>query len=155
MKVDAVIGRALSATGLGIRYKLGAGGMKPGSPTPAAGGKCDCSGFVAWCLGMSRQTNEYFYRSFNGGWFETTAVWTDIGRSVGIFDECARLPGAVVVYPDHDGHQGHIGLIVDDTHVVHCSMGNDREFGNAIRKTSLDVFDRNPNTRYGWLFGLT
>jgi hypothetical protein len=153
MVVDAVIARAHSAVGQGIRYKLGKGGMNPGSPTPAAGGGCDCSGFVAWCLGFSRKLDEAFYRNFNGGWFETTAVWTDIGSSVGLFDEVTKRPGAVIVYPDADGGQGHIGILIDATHVAHCSKGNDTRTGDAIQVTGLTVFNK-PNARVGWLLGL-
>lgn len=154
MQVQAVLARAHVATGQGIRYGLGKGGMNPGSPTPGSGGRCDCSGFVAWSLGFSRKLNEAFYRNFNGGWFETTAVWTDIGSSVGILEALDKpRPGAIVVYPDHDGHEGHIGIMVDSDHVVHCSMGNDRNFGNAIRVTDPRVF-QTPSARYGWLHGL-
>src|SRR5215510_10236237 len=128
--------------------------MNPGSPTPASGGKCDCSGFVAWCLGMSRQTTDRFYTNFNGGWIETTAVWTDIGANTGIFDGTNKRRGAVVVYPDEHGHEGHIGIIVDDNRVVHCSHGNDTTFGNAVQITPLTVFNNNPRTRFGWLVGL-
>jgi len=140
---------------MGIRYGLGKGGMNPGSPTPASNGLCDCSGFVAWSLGFSRKINERFYVRFNNGWFETTAVWTDIASPVGILEEIDKpRAGAVVVYPDRDGHQGHIGILVDDDKVVHCSMGNDRAFGNAIQVTNTDVFNK-PIARYGWLHGLS
>lgn len=64
MDIEAVVGRAMSAVNQGIRYKLGKGGMNPGSPTPAASGQCDCSGFVAWCLFMSRKTDQSFYMSY-------------------------------------------------------------------------------------------
>lgn len=155
MDVAAVIARAHGAAALGVRYELGKGGMNPGSPTPAAGGKCDCSGFVAWCLGMSRKTSNTFYVHFNGGWIETTAVWTDIGKSVGMFEDTLIKPGAVLVYPDAAGHQGHIGIAVDATHVAHCSKGNDTATGNAIQITPLTVFKNNAMTRCGWLYGLT
>ena len=154
MELAAVMARAHAAAAQGIRYKLGKGGMNPGSPTPGSGGQCDCSGFVAWCLGMSRQTNEHFYRQFNGGWIETTAVWTDIGSSVGIFSNVQKRPGAIVVYPDANGREGHIGIIIDPSHVMHCSKGNDTQYGNAIRITSLTLFNNNPHTRLGWLHGL-
>ena len=154
MRVDAVLARAQAAVAQGIHYKLGKGGMNPGSPTPAADGLCDCSGFVSWCLGMSRKTSDRFYVNFNGGWIETTAVWTDIGSPVGIFESIAKKPGAVVVYPDANGHQGHIDIIVDATHVVHCSHGNDTNFHNAVQITPLTVFSGNAASRYGWLLGL-
>lgn len=155
MQVAAVLARAHAATHQGIRYKLGAGGFKPGLPTPGPTGQCDCSGFVAWCLGMSRQTNELFYKNFNGGWIETSAVWTDIGSSVGIFQPTKPLPGAVVVYPDENGHEGHIGIVIDPTHVIHCSLGNDKSTGNAIQMTAMTVFQNNNKSRYGWLHSLS
>jgi hypothetical protein len=154
MQVAAVLARAHAAVAQGIRYKLGQGGMNPGSSTPGHDGQCDCSGFVAWCLGMSRKTPDQFYVHFNGGWIETTGVWTDIEQSVGIFEESIKRPGAVVVYPDAHGHEGHIGIIVDANSVVHCSHGNDTHFGNAIQITPLTVFNNNPKTRFGWLVGL-
>jgi hypothetical protein len=154
MMLNAVLGRAHSAVGQGIRYKLGKGGMNPGSPTPAAGMQCDCTGFVAWCFGFSRKMTEHFYVQFNNGWFETTAVWTDIGTSTGILEESQSRQGAVIVFPDSNGHQGHIGIILDDTHVVHCSKGNDTKFGDSIQVTDLAVFQK-PNRRIGWLVGLT
>jgi hypothetical protein len=153
MMLDAVLARAHSAVGQGVRYKLGKGGMNPGSPTPAAGGQCDCTGFVAWCFGFSRKMTEHFYVNFNGGWFETTAVWTDVGKSTGILEESQSRPGAVIVFPDSNGRQGHIGIILDNTHVVHCSKGNDTKFGDAIQVTDLTVFQQ-PNRRIGWLAGL-
>ena len=154
MEVAAVLARANSAVGQGIRYDLGKGGMRPGSPTPAASNKCDCTGFVAWFFVFCRKMTEHFYVQFNGGWFETTAVWTDISRTVGIFEETTKKPGAVIVFPDAHGSQGHIGIIVDATHVVHCSKSNDTQHGDAIRVTSLNIFTGNPQSKYGWLHGL-
>ncbi len=104
---------------------------------------------------MSRHTPDQFYVHFNGGWIETTAVWTDIGQSVGIFDQTSKRPGAVVVYPDEHGtrrtHRYHRRCA---QRVVHCSHGNDTQYGNAIQVTPLTVFDNNPKTRFGWLVGL-
>jgi hypothetical protein len=154
MQIAAVLARAHAALGHNTVYKLGKGGMNPGSPLPSANGECDCSGFVAWCLGMSRKTHEHFYVQFNGGWIETTAVWTDVGQNVGIFEPSQRVPAAVLVYPDHAGHQGHIGIVVDGTHVIHCSSSNYTNHGDAIRMTNFQVFDNNASTRLGWLHGL-
>lgn len=155
MHIDAVISRANSAIGQGIRYKLGKGGFKPGNPSPDSAGLCDCSGFVSWCLGMNRQTQEAFYRNYNGGWIETTAVWTDIGKSVGIFEQRdGPVIGGIVVFPDANGSQGHIGIISGPGKVIHCSKGNDNKFQDSIAETTLAVFNR-PDVRYGWLVGLS
>jgi len=156
MKVAAVMARAQSAIGQGIRYKLGMGGMKPGNPSPAAGGQCDCTGFIAWCLGMSRKTSEAFYVNFNNGWIETTAVWTDVGKSVGIFEQInGPKIGAIVVFPDKAGKQGHIGIISGAGKVIHCSSGNDKKFGDAIQETDMAVFNNRPDALYGWFVGLS
>jgi hypothetical protein len=155
MLVAAVLNRAQSAIGQGIRYKLGKGGMDPGSPTPAsASDQCECSGFVAWCLGMSRQTTQLFYVNFNGGWLDTTAIWTDIGSSAGIFEPSEKRPGAVVVYPSPTRGHGHIGIVLDANHVIHCSSGNDKKFRDSIQSTAFTVFNKNPKSRFGWLTGL-
>lgn len=153
MNVQAVLGRAYAAANTPIQYGLGKGGFDPDLATPAPAGLCDCSGFVAWCLGFSRQVKDKFYLNFNNGWFETTAIWNDIGSSYGILHACKPIPGAVIVYPDSQGHQGHVGIIIDEKLVVHCSVGNDKK-GNAIQFTAPDVFTKNPVTRIGWLVGL-
>lgn len=153
MDLQAVIARAEVSVGKGIRYKLGKGGMNPGSPLPSSANFCDCSGFVAWCFFMSRKTNQAFYVNQNGGWIETSAVWKDIGSSVGIFEPLERPKrGAVVVFPDSGQRQGHIGLVTGPNTVIHCSMGNDRRTGDAIQETDMSVFGS--NSRFGWLVGL-
>lgn len=67
-----VIAKARGALGKGIKYKLGRGGYKPAADSPASAGECDCSGFIAWCLGFSRNLTDPFYLKANGGWFETS-----------------------------------------------------------------------------------
>lgn len=156
MDVAMVLARAYAASHQGIKYKLGKGGMTPGSPTPGSGGLCDCTGFISWCFGMSRKTADHFYVQANGGWIETSAVWKDIGSNAGIFEPAdGRVPGAVVVYPDSNGHEGHIGIVVDENRVVHCSSGNSNHYNNAIRVTDFAVFANNHQSRYGWLYGLS
>jgi hypothetical protein len=159
MHVDAVIARAEAAVGQGIRYELGKGGYAPGHPLPTKSGTCDCSGFVAWCLGFDRRMTEMFYVQYNGGWFETTAIYKDIGESVGIFDEL-KTPrrGAVIVRPDTIANgqrrEGHIGLLTASDKVIHCSKGNDTQTGDAIRETDLATFGAITKCRFGWLVGL-
>ncbi len=165
MQVDAFLNRALSVADKGIRYKLGAGGMKPDVLSPAAGGACDCSGYVAWCLGISRQTRDPSYVKWNGGWIETSAVYKDINSSTGMFDPVTQpKPGCVLVFPDKVvagvHHEGHIGIVVEAKdgvvqHVVHCSLGNMRQFKDAIHVTGPQVFTGQPNLAYGWFVGLT
>lgn len=151
---DEVMERARKMTkpGWAIPYKLGRGGMKPGSVTP--GVSCDCSGFVAWCYGISRHLDHPLYREFNGGWLETTAVYRDATKIPGgMFDQIERylaLPGDVMVWPDGQAGvkgQGHIGIVskVDKdgpVSVIHCSKGNYTDTGHAILETGTGIFDR-------------
>ena len=143
-----IVARALSAKGHDILYVLGHGGWHPEDALPTRDGGCDCSGFVAWCLGVSRQC---FDPAFP--WYETTAIVHDaIGDQrhfVNVrWQDCQ--PGDVVVYGDRkdkDGsrHQGHIGIVtVVDTggplKVVHCSKGASLSQGDAITETSPDAW---------------
>lgn len=113
----------------------------------------DCAGFVAWALGFDRyQPGEF---SAFGGWINTDSAIID-ARTVNQWFEIVSLPipGDAIVYPsidlDHDGDRdrvGHIGIITavmpswqpeswGALRVVHCSMGNDRRFGRAIKETT-------------------
>lgn len=164
MKASAVVLRALTATNKGTKYGLGAGGTNPNAALPSINGKCDCSGFVSWCLNMSRKTNEAFYVRLNGGWIETTAVSKDIGSSSGIFEPLDHPePGCVVVYGDYRGndgrhHEGHIAAVTEVNggrgvggidKIVHCSVSNDAA-GDAIQETDAHIFANNRNSVLGW-----
>jgi CHAP domain-containing protein len=138
-----IIKRARSVVGEG-KYLLGAGGRVPSHATPFdEHGQCDCSGFVAWCLGQDR-----FQPSHIGGnWIETTDIVADATGPQKMFERVyEKKPGYVIVYADKGGHQGHVGIISTwpDQHggfrVIHCSMGNYRTKGVAIAETGPDVF---------------
>lgn len=149
--------RALSAVGRGTVYKLGAGGMDPEKPL---GHVSDCSGFVAWAMGVSRKTDHPWYRHFNGGWLETSAIVRDARTpNAGLFT-LVEWPeaqvGDLLVWGDHNGHQGHVGMVtatvplqegifdqVDRLHVTHCSLGNFRTAEDAVQSTSARMFAQN------------
>jgi hypothetical protein len=152
MTRTGVLERARSAIGHGTIYRLGMGGFNPASPHPwNSRGECDCSGFIAWCLGVSRYTDHPWYSAQNGGWLETTAIIRDaLKEGFGMFDQVAleqALPGDLVVYGDRDGHQGHVGLIShvepagegveegEPKAIIHCSKGNWVAFQDAINET--------------------
>lgn len=153
MNVEQAIARAQSVVGQPCKYKLGEGGRlwhkdTPWNPHAMA---CDCSGFVAWCLGMDRHTADPAYKKWNGGWIETTAIARDahLEPGVGLFDELPQPQvGALYVYPDRrvEGkvRQGHVGIIVglDPVRVVHCSAGNYRRVGYAIAETDDGLWQR-------------
>ncbi len=140
--------RALRCIGKGVRYKLGKGGIDPTKPMRD---KCDCSGFVAWAIGIPRELPPG-----SGKWLQTTSYWQG-GRPAGdgLFDgidEARSEPGDIIVYPDRGSRQGHMGIVsaVRDGNVIkviHCSTGNDRSTGDAIQETAPTVFERNPKTR--------
>lgn len=147
-----MLARARSAIGHGTLYKLGKGGFNPASPHPwNALGECDCSGYAAWCLGVSRHTEHPFYAHQNGGWLETSAIVADAHSSFGMFEAIRweqAQPGDLLVYGDSGGHQGHVGVVseVNDsgpTAACHCSSGNARVRHDAIQETGVAVWSLN------------
>lgn len=149
---QAVIERARRAMGHGCRYALGKGGMYPFADLPWGEHEaaCDCSGFVAWCLKVSRKTDVPWYVQQNGGWFETTAIARDAKSPFGFVEaiphEVAR-PGDLLVYGDSKGRQGHVGLVSavnadGPLRAIHCSMGNWRRTGDAIQETDTGLWLR-------------
>lgn len=161
MKRADMVERARRCIGHGCTYKLGMGGVKPNAVWPwkvnpeKNVGECDCSGFVAWCLGTSRLRRdvEAFWK-MNGGWIETSAIARDAETTHALFGEVSpdqALPGDVVVYGDKGGHQGHVGLVVsvaptpdpwDGIRVVHCSSGNFKRSGDAIQETGAGLWKK-------------
>lgn len=158
-----LLARARSALGRKIAYELGKGGLKPAAASPADGaGECDCSGYVAWCLGMSRMTEHPLYQAFNGGWINTDAIVHDARRPTGFFEQLNRpRVGCLIVYPSGNGHKvGHVGIVtaVDAggsvAKVIHCSSGNFRRTGDAVGETGPEVFQSNPGTIFAWYAGI-
>lgn len=138
---DQTLMRAQSALGLKTIYKLGKGGFDPAKPMTAS---CDCSGFVAWAIGLPRELPPK-----SDKWLDTDAYYMG-GKPVksGLFFEVKVIdaePGDLLVYPDKGGSQGHIGIVTQvdlsaPTYVVHCSNGNYKNYNDAIRMTGPGVF---------------
>jgi peptidoglycan hydrolase-like protein with peptidoglycan-binding domain len=133
-------------------YSLGKGGF---DPTKLLTQECDCSGFIAWAIGIPRELPPG-----SGRWLDTDAYWNGGGsaaKAAGfpLFRNVAAAdgePGDVIVYPDQGGHQGHIGIISDvkengQLRVIHCSRGNWKHFGDATRETDSAVWDIQAKTR--------
>ena len=125
--------RAREALGRGTKYKLGKGGFDPTRPLTH---ECDCSGFVAWAIGIPRELPPR-----SGHWLATDNYWRG-GSPVadGLFNRAADgrvQPGNLYVYPDSGGRQGHIGIVTrvgaawEPTRVLHCSQGNFRTYGEC------------------------
>ena len=138
-----IVERALSACGEG-KYVLGKGGRNPQADSPLQDGACDCSGFVAWCIGLDRYQPG---KVAGGDWIETSAMVRDANYDRNLFVPMnERRPGYILVWGDKNGRQGHTGIIsaVDAhgkvTRVIHCSSGNYRTKGVAIAETDPGVF---------------
>lgn len=144
---EIIVARARSAVGQGIRYALGCGGWEPtdalpcrkvfrrpkGKLVPVRALWCDCSGFVAWCIGLSRKTT-----IFRGKWgISTVSIHRDAmgpGKWFRLLDPGEDpLPGDFAVYPDRFDAvarktlQGHVGVIVDPAKrmVIDCGSSSD------------------------------
>lgn len=119
-----------------VEYKLGKGGYDPAAPLTS---QCDCSGFVAWCIGVPRELPPR-----SNKWLQTDTFWAggppvgpDLFVSVPVTDAQA---GDLIVYPDAGGSQGHMGVISEVaqggvTQVIHCSSSNWKNHGDAIGET--------------------
>lgn len=153
------IARARSQIGLKTIYQLGHGGMDPTSPTAAdAEHKCDCTGFLPWCLKQSRHNADPFY-DFNGGWMNAAAIFRDAHDPKGIFtmvDWEDGRPGDILVFAAVP--HGHVGLVSEadesgPTRVIHCSSGNYRALKDAIAETDPGVFIHNDGivARCAWV----
>lgn len=146
---SGIVEKARSAIGKGIKYELGKGGTAKdvGRHLPTSSGGCDCSGFVCWIYGLSRQSEIPFYRQL-GGWINTDSMVLDIKSEAGIFGRL-NIPeiGCIVVYGRRKaGQYGHVGIVSEVENgimkkVIHCSKGNDDPEGNSIQETSSKVFN--------------
>lgn len=168
-KLKARVTRARSAVGKGIKYKLGEGGRVPQLSRPddmirLSGyytNLCDCSGFVAWVLGMRRdQINAKKPWSKFLPWIETTMVWKDATGPQRVFVKIpAPAPGCLVVYGDTGKSEGHIGIVTttfprevngvwktNAITVIDCSSGMSRKTGEAIHERDGAFFLSNPKT---------
>jgi len=122
-------------------YKLGKGGFDPSKPMTT---QCDCSGFIAWAIGIPRELPPR-----SNKWLSTDEYWAG-GKpvKVGLFakkEMNLATVGDLLVYPDSGGKQGHIAIVVKvqngkPVSIIHCSNGNFKNFGDAIRETDPGVF---------------
>jgi hypothetical protein len=168
-KLKARVERARSAVGNGIKYKLGKGGflvncLRPDgylapsiiTPTVRYSDECDCSGLIAWVLGMRRdQVNAKKWWSKVLPWIETTAVWKDATGPQRVFVKIPKpVPGCLVVYGDTGKSQGHIGVVSavhspgtkSDIDVIDCSSGMSKRTGDSIHERDGAFFLSNPKT---------
>lgn len=160
--VEALLTRARSALGRSVEYKLGAGGRRPDADTPAdKENRCDCSGFVAWSLGLDRKTDHPVYVKHNGGWINTDAIIHDTTQSTGLFVRLDRpRVGALLVYGStyENGKRkkpGHVGIVTElDEHgdasmMIDCGASSWRKLKDAIQEREPTPFKRS-DTVIAW-----
>jgi hypothetical protein len=143
-----------------VQYQLGKGGFGWFEDEPFD--LCDCSGFVAVCLGRSRNaTGAHDLGRLE--WVESTQLCKDgagaqeLVVDVGAATPAVCRPGDIVAYPDHKGRQGHVGIVVRVTKheiiTVDCS-GSGNNNGSAIQtrdRTDLWLKKRARCLRPAWL----
>ncbi|HSI72922.1 MAG TPA: glucosaminidase domain-containing protein [Fimbriimonas sp.] len=141
--------RARKCLGRKTIYKLGTGGIDP--TTSSLTKSCDCSGFVAWAIGIPRELPPG-----SGKWLSTDQYWAGGGHvGHGLFTRVSvaeAMPGDLYVYPDSHGNQGHIGIVTvvrngKPDKMIHCSSGGWKSFGEAVRETDCVHFANHPNSR--------
>jgi hypothetical protein len=150
--VDELITRARKQAGTGTKYGLG-GGKTTGIDPRDERGSCDCSAYICWCLDIRKhQPSLAWLIPVNGGWYNTDGIWWDATKEqTGHFEAIAKpAPGAIIVFPgrglNKDGPKiGHVGIVTKVAangalDVLHCSSGNFRNTGDAIRETKAEVF---------------
>ena len=136
--------RARKGIGRGVAYKLGRGGFNAKHPNEVGWDKglSDCSGYVSWVLMLKRAPK--LIRPF---WIETTAVWRDATGKQRTFQQINKpVPGCIVVFPDRNGREGHIGIVAEvyggaGYDVVDCTGKGIREHpGTYFRGRSDTIF---------------
>jgi len=163
--VDQLMGRARAALGHQVIYKLGSGGKKAEADSPAdSENACDCSGFVAWALGLSRKTDDPLYKKFNGGWINTDAIIHDAKTDGGFFRQLdAPVVGALLVYGStyKEGKRkpGHVGIVTEldsegnAAYIIDCGSSSYKKGGDAITEREPAMF-RGSNTIVAWFEAL-
>ena len=131
------IQKAYAAVGLGIEYGMGQGGYDPTGKTLTKTGKCDCSGFGAYLVGVKRSDSKLKVSEI-----ETTNIYNDARGPRNMFVPVDAAPGVFCVYPDRNGEQGHMGLVTKVSSTggitgVDCGSGNYKRTGDAIQERSF------------------
>jgi hypothetical protein len=144
---------ARSWCNLQTTYDLGAGGYKFFADWVSS--ECDCSGFVASVLARSRKPQpDCPY------WLSTDFIWRDCATNNELFTQIdGPAPGAIVVYPDDGGQQGHAAIVTsfDGSKIfgIDCSGSGSRLRGEAVSERDISFFN-NKDSRYCypvWLQG--
>lgn len=140
------------------------GGSDPARPHPFAFHEgravCDCSGFVAWCLGVPRRRTGYGKGGPVDGYVSTDSMHWDATKGPrAMLRPAVELdPGLVLVYPGRFAAGlrigvGHTGILASVpagipagtpewwrlATAIHCSSGNSKQ-GHAVNETSAAIW---------------
>ncbi len=142
------------------------GGSDPARPHPFASHEgravCDCSGFVAWCLGVPRRRPGYGKGGPVDGYVSTDSMYWDAtkGPRAMLRPAVELVPGLVLVYPGRFAAGlrigvGHTGILASVpagipagtpewwrlATAIHCSSGNSKQ-GHAVSETSAAIWGK-------------
>lgn len=144
----------LAAEDTGTIYTLGSGGY--GWFQDDFDAECDCSGFIAFCLGLSRKPSTAFMAKGTKWWFSTDSMVLAAKEGVFFREVEKGTPGCLAAYPDYKSRgelrQGHTAYITDWRGTVpwgyDCSSSQSRKTGDAVKLRSLSFFTRHRAARY-------
>jgi len=138
---EQIVAKARAA--LGRRTIYGIDMLPPKEAIWPLGIRADCSGFVAWCMGLPRYPAE-----LRGAQLFTTSFYDDaakLGDNLFVRQTPMPIAGGIVVYPYYrleprsKRRPGHIALITTvrsatDYDIIDCSQSSYTETGDAIRE---------------------
>ena len=144
----------LAAKDTGTIYTLGSGGY--GWMQDEFDAECDCSGFIAFCLGLSRKPSTAFMAKGVKWWFSTDSMVLAAKEGVFFREVEKGTPGCIAAFPDYKSQgkrrQGHTGYITEWRGTVpwgyDCSSSQSRKTGDAVKLRSLSFFNRHKAARY-------
>lgn len=159
------IGRAVDMINYPSRYHLGSGGSDPGAiscfvASTDGVGQCDCSGFVAWCLGYDRWQKRLYSDRDLGEYVSTDSMVEDANRHQILFRRTSNpRAGDLICYPGKRNHGrrvhiGHVGILIQPPNapgpsVIDCASGKDRRSaGISVARRSIATWIGKPDWCY-------
>jgi hypothetical protein len=148
MNTAEAVRRARSALKRKTIYHLGSGGADPAAAHPAEQGRCDCSGYACWCLGIARERSRNVdsrIASFPRAWINTDAIADDAKSTRTVFERVTDAQaGDLIVYGKMPGEDyGHVGVVTEAKYgmparVAHCCARTG--LASAILEEDAKVF---------------
>jgi hypothetical protein len=149
LRKDSILSKARFAIRKNTRYVLGAGGYDPNAELPHDKNRgCDCTGFVAWCLGIDRRRSRNDLVEV-----QSDALVIEANRPNGNVVKLAKPePGCVLVYggvwlgkplQSVRVRPGHAAIYEGGGMIIDCGSTPFRREGQAItRRSGAFMVDR-------------